>query len=298
MSPLDSRFGPPEPPTQGPPPGPGPPVWLHAIAAFLWGPLGLVVALALAVGVVAWVAGPPTLAAAGRTVLSAEAGGGADGRAERGSTTSLWVASQPSGATIEVRGDSVGVTPTWVRGIEPGPASVTARLGDLVLDSVVVLRSGGDRDLSFRFDPARLAASERASRPVAPPAVESERSASQTAERKSSPAPAASPPVAARPAPQPPRRPSAADTPREDPPAERRGTIEVEVPPGSAILIDGRVVMRDSGARYRTSLPTGSHQIRVVYPSTDDEQADVYVGGGVTTMVTFGPDPGSTGAWK
>ncbi|WP_420456713.1 hypothetical protein [Rubrivirga sp.] len=305
MSPRDARFGPPEPPQQrAEPPGRTVPVWLHAVGALLWGPLGIVAALVLAVGAAALLARPSDRAVYSRAVEPAVPAVRPPAPAD-GAAASLWVASEPSGAVVEVRGDSVGVTPTWVRGIRPGAASVAVRLGGLVLDSVVVLRPAGDRDLAFRFDPGLVAAADRAARRSAAseaPELSPDRTDVEADEASPPPpSPPASRPVAARPDPRRPPETSPRSTPRPDSPArpaERRGTVEIAVPAGSAIMINGRVVMRNSGARYRTSLPVGSHQVRVVYPSTDDEETDIYVGGGVTTMVTFGPDPGAAGTWE
>ncbi len=113
--------------------------------------------------------------------------------------------------------------------------------------------------------------------------------------------PAPARPAPARPAPAQPAPERAAPSPplaSADRPARRRlrpGTLEVRLPEGSSVWIDGRLVEIDASSTFVTRLLPGTYTVRVVYPSSRAGEASVYVGGGaVRTVLSFGLDADET----
>ena len=225
-------------------------------------PLVLVVGVPVAVGGAFLYRSYTDAGPVSRPVTTASAWGG--GAADRPATASILVASEPSGATVYVDGDSVGTTPLNVGGLPAGDhrvAVVTA--GFAGSDTLVTLVRGSDAVVQVRLAPAGQ---------ELPPEAEVVQIEPSPPSAPGPGSPGAAPPPASVPAP-------AAPAPT--------GRIEVTVLPWGTISIDGGIRRRDTDVAFEESLAPGPHVVRVEHPTLGAREQTVRVQAGRTSSVTF-----------
>ncbi|MFN3596151.1 MAG: PEGA domain-containing protein [Rubricoccaceae bacterium] len=269
------------PPSYVPPPytpdDPPEPWWTPSNLAYLfrhvW-PLVLVGGTLLAVaGVFAYDALRPEPAAS-PSMPAASSEPPATSPAEVSGTASVLVTSEPAGATLLVRGDSVGATPFLLDRLDEGRYLLSLRLsGHVQADTLVAVGRGATQTVRVRLRPEQPARAEAALLPEpAPPPL------------------ALSPPPAPPPAAPPPATP-----PPATPPPVRTGTVEVTVRPWGTIAINGEVVRRDTDVTHAAELPAGMHQVRVTHPVLGEQTRSVRVQPGQTLRLSFNLNDGSAG---
>jgi hypothetical protein len=181
-------------------------------------------------------------------------GGVATGRPAE---ASILVASEPSGATVYVDGDSVGTTPLNVGDLPAGEHRVAVvRAGFAGSDTVVTLMRGSDAVVEVRLTPAVQEVEAEVVQIEPPPAP---------------PTPAAPPP---------------SSVPAAAAPAAT-GRIEVTVLPWGTISIDGGIRRRDTDVAFEESLAPGPHVVRVEHPTLGARERTVRVQAGRTSSTSF-----------
>jgi hypothetical protein len=198
-------------------------------------------------------------------VSTASAWGG--GAARRPAGSSILVASEPSGATVYVDGDSVGTTPLNVGDLPAGDHRVAVvRAGFAVADTLVALVRGADAVVEVRLTPAAQELQPEA----------------EVVQIEPSPAP---PPAPGSPPAAPPAAPPASVPAAIAPSAT--GRVEVTVLPWGTIFIDGGIRRRDTDVAFGESLAPGPHVVRVEHPTLGARERTVHVQAGRTASVTF-----------
>ena len=72
------------------------------------------------------------------------------------------------------------------------------------------------------------------------------------------------------------------------------GTLQVLAQPWGTIYIDGALHKRNTDVVYRTEVPAGTHEIRVVHPTFGTRTRQVTVRAGQSVMEVFDLTEGTT----
>ena len=235
--------------------------------------------LALVAGVLLWAGGAFVYgalfgSAPGRmpapVVTTAGGGVAATTTASAALSAALSVASDPSGATVVVDGDSVGTTPLGLGGLHAGDYRITVLAdGFVTADTLVQVRDAEGVAVALHLQPV-------AHEPRVPAEI-------TVVEAQIAPPPTTPRPAAA--APRPAEKAEGTPRPAPAPPAE--GTVEVSVIPWGTIEIDGTVRRRDTDVAFEASLAPGSHRVRVEHPTLGAREKTVRVRSGQTARLTF-----------
>ena len=220
--------------------------------------------LALVVGVLLWAGGAFVYGAVSGgdsgspPVVTAASGGVA--------ASSLSIASDPSGATVVVDGDTVGTTPFGRGGLRAGEYHVVVSAEGLSADTLVHVGVSQGVAVALRLRPEMreplAAAATRILEPTPPTRA----------------IPAAEAPAAGPTPPAPPLTPPA-------PPTD--GAVEVTVQPWGTVVIDGAMRQRDTDVTVRQTLAPGPHRIRVEHPTLGVRERDVRLQPGQTLALSF-----------
>lgn len=180
--------------------------------------------------------------------------------------SSLLVASDPSGATVRVDGDSVGATPVSLGDLRAGEYRVVVEAAGFVRADTLV-----------RVAPASGVAVALRLRPLGgEPLLPAETTVVEAVPAVPAPAPEGPAPVAPEPA---------------EPVAPATGSVEVTVRPWGTITIDGAVRQRDTDVTFREALPAGVHRIRVEHPTLGAREQSVRIRPGRTVPLSFDLNP-------
>ena len=266
---------------------------LRAVGVLLKGPLGVVLALLVGVGALALADRESTdpyadLAVPQSTATPPFSDDQPRASAPASPRADLWVDSDVVGALVVVDGDTTGVTPVWVRGVNPGLVRVEVSARGVARDTTIYVADGDDLDVALRLGLVmRLAPGGRTSPPAslsaAPPDAPLARALADDAQPDEP-----SPPLARAPA----APPLVQSTPEPEPVPPNQGEISVTAPDGTAIYVNGQFRTRADGGPMAIFLPPGNHRVRAIFPSLVLEETTVYVGRTIVVSLSFGPDPG------
>ena len=257
-------------------------------------PIGLIAVGAVVTAVLtAWLSSepePPHVALPPVPVADARAAvdprPGADGPA------TLLVDSEPTGATVWMDGDSVGVTPLWLDAVEPGAVRLRVQDGRVSHDTTLQIAAAQDASIDVRL-PVRLAPSQE---PGGRPSEIHERSAEPAGIASAvPPPPLPRPQRAGDPAPraaaQPARAPrvsrqTEARSPEPPPPASSQLQIASD-PVGASVWIGGRKV--GETPLSLGGLPPGEQVVELRAPGfvTERVRHDLEPGATVSQTVTM-----------
>lgn len=252
-----------------------------------------------------------------------QAGGGiqqTDGDTE---TVSLWVNGAPYGATLRVNTDSVGTLPMTIENLPVGDHLLTIEANGLALDTLISVGAGGTTAVFLRLEglgdvSETVVDVETRQEPAPPPPEEAAPPSATTtgllrivsqpagAAIQLDGAPAGTTPlilpevVAGRytvTATLSGRQAQQVDVEviaeRDQmvrlslPAVAGPGTLEVLARPWGSIYIDGALKKSNTDVLYRTDLPAGTYEVRVVHPTFGSRTRRVTVGSGQVVMEVF-----------